>query len=49
MTKVDDRVIDGPEALVAAVRSKAPGDIVTLTFLDESGAAQTTEVTLGQA
>ena len=49
ITKVDDRVIDGPEALVAAVRSKAPGDTVTLTFVDESGAAQTAEVTLGQA
>lgn len=49
ITKVDDRVIDGPEALVAAVRSKAPGDTVTLTYVDESGAAQTTEVTLGQA
>ena len=49
ITKVDDRVIDGPEALVAAVRSKAPGDTVTLTYVDESGSAQTTEVTLGQA
>ena len=49
VTKVDERVIDGPEALVAAVRSKAPGDTVTLTYLDESGAAQTTQVTLGQA
>ncbi|MCV7042746.1 serine protease [Mycolicibacterium moriokaense] len=49
VTKVDDRVIDGPEALVAAVRSKAPGDTVTLTFVDESGAAQTAEVTLGEA
>ena len=49
VTKVDERVIDGPEALVAAVRSKAPGDTVTLRYLDESGAAQTTQVTLGQA
>lgn len=49
ITKVDDRVIDGPEALVAAVRSKAPGDTVTLTYVDESGAAQTAEVTLGEA
>ena len=49
VTKVDERVIDGPEALVAAVRSKAPGDTVTLTYLDESGTAQTTQVTLGQA
>lgn len=49
ITKVDDRVIDGPEALVAAVRSKAAGDTVTLTYVDESGADQTAEVTLGQA
>ena len=48
ITKVDERVIDGPEALVAAVRSRAPGDTVTLTYLDES-AAETTQVTLGQA
>ncbi|MGB3481581.1 MAG: trypsin-like peptidase domain-containing protein, partial [Mycobacterium sp.] len=49
ITKVDNRVIDGPEALVAAVRSKAPGDKVSLTYLDDSGKPQTTEVTLGQA
>ena len=49
VTKVDERVIDGPEALIAAVRSKAPGDNVKLTYLDESGSAQTTQVTLGQA
>jgi putative serine protease PepD len=49
ITKVDGRVIDGPEALVAAVRSRAAGDTVTLTDLDESGAAQDTQVTLGEA
>ena len=49
VTKLDDRVIDGPEALIAAVRSKAPGDTVTLTYVDRSGADQTTQVTLGQA
>ncbi|KAA0077179.1 PDZ domain-containing protein [Mycolicibacterium sp. P9-64] len=49
ITKVNDQVIDGPEALVAAVRSKAPGDQVSVTYLDGSGAAQTTEVTLGKA
>ncbi|AQA01307.1 hypothetical protein BVC93_01420 [Mycobacterium sp. MS1601] len=49
ITKLDNRVIDGPESLIAAVRSKAPGDTVSLTYLDDSGAAQTTEVTLGQA
>jgi putative serine protease PepD len=49
ITKVDDQVIDGPEALVAAVRSKAPGDNVSLTYLDSSGTSQTTQVTLGKA
>lgn len=49
VTKVNDRVIDGPEALVAAVRSKAPGETVTLSYLDPSGTAGTTQVILGQA
>lgn len=49
ITKIDDQVIDGPEALVAAVRSRAPGDTVTVTYRDGSGAAQTTQVTLGKA
>ena len=41
VTKVDDRVINSADALVAAVRSKAPGDKVTLTFLDPAGKPQT--------
>jgi putative serine protease PepD len=49
VTKMDDHVIDSPEALVAAVRSKAPGDAVTLTYSDPSGATQTAQVTLGTA
>jgi putative serine protease PepD len=49
VTKLDDRVIDSADALVAAVRSKAPGDKVTLTYLDSSGKPQTVDVTLGQA
>lgn len=49
ITKIDDQVIDGPEALVAAVRSRAPGDTVSVTYLDASGASQTTQVTLGKA
>jgi putative serine protease PepD len=49
ITKLDDQVIDGPEALVAAVRSNAPGDKVSVTYLDQSGAVQTTQVTLGKA
>jgi putative serine protease PepD len=49
VTKLDGRVIDGSEALVAAVRSKAPGDQVTLTYLDPAGSSQTAQVTLGTA
>ena len=49
ITKIDGQVIDGPEALVAAVRSRAPGDTVSVTYRDASGAAQTTQVTLGKA
>jgi putative serine protease PepD len=49
VTKVDDRVIDSADALVAAVRSKAPGEKVTLTYTDPSGGNQTVQVTLGKA
>ena len=44
-----DEAIDGADALVAAVRSKAPGDHVTLTYMDASGSPETVQVTLGQA
>jgi putative serine protease PepD len=49
VTKVDGRVIDSSEALVAAVLSRAPGDSVTLTYRDPSGSNQSTQVTLGTA
>lgn len=49
VTKVNDRVIGSSDALVAAVRSMAPGDNVTLTYQDASGASQTVQVTLGQS
>ncbi|OFJ55717.1 S1C family serine protease [Mycolicibacterium grossiae] len=49
VTKVDDRAIGSADALVAAVRSKAPGEQVTLTYLDPSGKPQTVQVTLGKA
>ncbi|WP_163757198.1 trypsin-like peptidase domain-containing protein [Mycobacterium botniense] len=49
ITKVDDRRINSADALVAAVRSKAPGDKVTLTYKDPSGASKTVQVTLGKA
>ncbi|WP_445170652.1 S1C family serine protease [Mycolicibacterium sp. Dal123E01] len=48
ITKVDRHVIDGPESLVAAIHSKAPGDNVTLTYADPSGESRTVQVTLGQ-
>ena len=49
VTKVNDRVIGSADALVAAVRSRAPGEKVTLTYLDTSGKDQTVQVTLGKA
>ena len=49
VTKVDDRVINSADALVAAVRSRAPGDKVTLTYLDPAGNPQKVDVTLGKS
>ena len=49
VTRVDDRPVNSADALVAAVRSKAPGDKVTLTYNDPSGAKKTVQVTLGKA
>jgi putative serine protease PepD len=49
VTKVDDRVIGSADALVAAVRSRAPGEKVTLTYTDPSGSDKTVQVTLGKA
>ncbi|WP_407685065.1 S1C family serine protease [Mycobacterium sp. HUMS_1102779] len=50
VTKVDDRPINSADALVAAVRSKAPGDKITLTFEDPAGGgSRTVQVTLGKA
>jgi putative serine protease PepD len=50
VTKVNDRPISGAGALVAAVRSKAPGDTVTLTYVDPAGGdPRTLQVTLGKA
>ncbi|MBV8860754.1 MAG: trypsin-like peptidase domain-containing protein [Mycobacterium sp.] len=49
VTKVDDRPVNSADSLVAAVRSKAPGDKVTLTFREPSGDTRTLQVTLGKA
>jgi putative serine protease PepD len=49
VTKVDDRPVNSADALVAAVRSKAPGEKVTLTFKGPSGDTKSVQVTLGKA
>ena len=46
ITKIDGRVIDGGEGLVAAIRSTAPGAKVTLTYV-RGGDTKTATVTLG--
>jgi putative serine protease PepD len=45
VTKVDDRVIASGDALIAAVRSHAPGDTVSVTY-EVNGQNKTAEVTL---
>lgn len=49
VTKVDDRVINSADGLVAAVRSKAPGDKVSITFQEPGGGSRSVQVTLGKA
>jgi putative serine protease PepD len=49
VTKFDDLSIDSAEALVAALNSRAPGDKVTLTYVDPSGSTKTAQVILGTA
>ncbi|MCV6963297.1 peptidase S1 [Mycobacterium intermedium] len=49
VTKVDDRVINSADGLVAAVRSKAPGDKVSITFQEPGAGSRSVQVTLGKA
>jgi putative serine protease PepD len=49
VTRVDARPINSADALVAAVRSRAPGDKVSLTYQDPGGGNRTVQVTLGKA
>ncbi|MFC9786618.1 S1C family serine protease [Rhodococcus sp. NPDC127528] len=50
ITKVDDRIIDSGDALIAAIRSHAPGDKVKVTYTDANGGnSKTVEVTLAAA
>ncbi|OBK71906.1 S1C family serine protease [Mycobacterium sp. 1274761.0] len=49
VTRLDDRVIGGANALVAGVRSRSPGDHVTLTYVDPTGETKSANVVLGRA
>ncbi len=46
VTKVNDRIIPDGDSLVAAIRSHAPGDTVTLTVQQPGGSSRTVQVTL---
>jgi putative serine protease PepD len=46
ITKMDDHMIGSADALVAAVRSRAPGTQASLSFVDPSGDHRTVVVTL---
>jgi putative serine protease PepD len=46
VTKVGDKYVDGADALIAHVRSQAPGSKVTVTYVRD-GKTATAEVTLG--
>jgi putative serine protease PepD len=47
VTKVDNRVIEDANALVAAIQSSAPNQVVTLTVISAGGAPRPVPVTLG--
>jgi putative serine protease PepD len=47
ITKVDDRMINSGDALVAAIRSHAPGSQAKITVKNPAGATREVEVTLG--
>jgi putative serine protease PepD len=47
ITKVDDHMIESADALVAALRSRAPGAQTSVGFVDPSGDHRTLLVTLG--
>ncbi|QBJ98799.1 PDZ domain-containing protein [Rhodococcus sp. ABRD24] len=49
VTKVEDRVISSGDALIAAIRSHAPGDQVAVTYQDTAGNSKTVDVQLGTA
>ncbi|MEV4633179.1 trypsin-like peptidase domain-containing protein [Rhodococcus coprophilus] len=44
IVKVDDRVITDGDALIAAIRSRAPGETVKITYQDANGNQKTVDV-----
>ena len=46
ISKVDDQQIPDGDSLIAAIRSHAPGDTVTLTADNSGGGSRTVQVTL---
>ena len=46
ITRIDDHLVNGSDALVATVRSYRPGDQVEVTY-ERDGEANTTTLTLG--
>ena len=50
ITKVGERIIEGGDALVAAIRSRAPGETISVTYASRVGEEPTTvDVVLGEA
>ena len=49
VTRLNDRIISRADALIAAVRSRVPGETISLRFTDPSGADRRLEVTLGSS
>lgn len=50
ITQVGERLIEGGDALVAAIRSRAPGETITVTYADGvGGEPMTVDVVLGEA
>ena len=47
VTRVDNRVIEDANALVAAIQSSAPNQVVTLTVASTGAAPRPVQVTLG--
>jgi putative serine protease PepD len=47
ITKVDDRLIESGDALVAAIRSYPPGSQIEITLGGQGGGGRTVSVTLG--